>query len=105
MRLPVFGQKIQPIERTDETISRKGFLQMKDQEFYRSSRVYGTQLFGVSSAQIHKYVLDPLAALVMQQQAAEANQQLTYGSDVLKPGQGVLQGSVGDEQTMDSVDQ
>ena len=41
----------------------------------------------------------------MQQQAAEANQQLTYGSDVLKPGQGVLQGSVGDEQTMDSVDQ
>lgn len=52
---------------------------MKDQEFYRSSRVYGTQLFGVSQAQLHKYVLDPLAALVMQQQAAEANQQLVYG--------------------------
>lgn len=77
---------------------------MKDQEFYRSSRVYGTQLFGVSQAQLHKYVLDPLAALVMQQQAAEANQQLVYGQDMLKAGPSGVSGVGGEEQTIDSVD-
>ena len=47
-------------------MSRKGFLKMKDAEFYRSPRVYGTQLFGGSQVHLHKYVLDPLASLVMQ---------------------------------------
>ena len=48
VRLPVFGQSINLIERNDETISRKGFLAMKDQEFFKSPRIYGTQIFGAS---------------------------------------------------------
>ena len=39
---------------------------MKDAEFFKSPRIYGTQIFGVSQANLHKYVLDPLTALVMQ---------------------------------------
>jgi len=39
---------------------------MKDKEFYTSSRVFGSQVFGVTNAQQHKYVLDPVASLVMQ---------------------------------------
>ena len=66
VRLPVFGRKVNPIERTDESISRKGFLLMKDQEFYTSTRVFGNQVFGVSNAHQHKYVLDPVASMVMQ---------------------------------------
>jgi hypothetical protein len=68
VRLPVFGSSIKPVERTDENVSRKGFLLMKDKEFYTSTRVFGSQVFGVTNAQEHKYVLDPVASLVMQQQ-------------------------------------
>ena len=50
VRLPVFGQKVQPVERTDETMSRAGFLKMKDQEFYASGRAFGNHVFGVSNA-------------------------------------------------------
>ena len=47
---------------------------MKDREFISSTRVFGNQDFGFTSAQHHKYVLDPVASLVMQhnQAAAEA---------------------------------
>ena len=39
---------------------------MKDKEFYTSARVFGSNVFGVTNAQQHKYVLDPLANLLMQ---------------------------------------
>ena len=65
MRLPVFGASVKPIVRTEESISRKGFLLMKDKEFYTSSGVFGREVFGVRNAQEHKYVLDPVASLVM----------------------------------------
>lgn len=68
MRLPIFGSKANIIERTDETQSMKGFLQMKDQEFYYSAKVFGNQAFGVLNAQQHKYVLDPVASMFMHHQ-------------------------------------
>ena len=51
---------------------------MKDKEFLASGNVYGTQIFGVSQAQLARYVLDPLASLVMQHQQAEPAPQLMF---------------------------
>lgn len=53
---------------------------MKDKEFYTSTRVFGSQVFGVTNAQEHKYVLDPVASLVMahQQQQMERSNQNNY---------------------------
>lgn len=53
VRIPIFGQKIKPTERTEESISKKGYLLMKDAELY-SQRIRGP---------IHKYKLDPNSTL------------------------------------------
>ena len=72
VRLPIFGRSVKPIERTDESMSRKGYHMMKDREFISSTRVFGNQDFGFTNAQHHKYVLDPVASLVMQHNQAAA---------------------------------
>ena len=53
VRIPIFGQQIKPKERTEESISKKGYLLMKDAELY-SQRIRGP---------IHKYKLDPNSTL------------------------------------------
>ena len=59
---------------------------MKDKEFLASSNVYGTQIFGVSQAQLARYVLDPLSSLVMQHQQAEPAAQLLFVQDTATKG-------------------
>lgn len=69
MRLPVFGQSAKLIERNDETTSRKGYLSMKDQEFYTSQKGIVNSYFGIPNIPNHKYVLDPAATLAMRNHA------------------------------------
>ena len=57
VRLPVFGLKANIMQRTEENISKKNYLLMKDGEFYTNSRLLGQQ--GYSNFANHKYVLDP----------------------------------------------
>lgn len=49
VRLPILGQQ-QPIhERTKESISRKGFQEMKDTEFYNSRRLHEPYLSNLTN--------------------------------------------------------
>ena len=66
VRLPVFGQSAALVERTKESVTNKGYLEMKDKEFYtaQNSNLYGNPYFGMH-ATAHKYVLDPVATLVL----------------------------------------
>ena len=62
VRLPVFGRKENIIERTEDSISKKGYLHMKDSEFFQSARILGGGLnLNTNHPLNHKYVLDPLA--------------------------------------------
>lgn len=65
VRLPVFGRPAQIVERSKETMSKKEFLTMKDNEWYTQRKVFGNQLFGMNNATSHKYKLDPVATMVM----------------------------------------
>lgn len=59
VRLPILGQQ-QPLhERNKETISRKGFQQMKDLDFYSSRRLNEPYVSNLMDANLQKYVLDP----------------------------------------------
>ena len=46
-------------ERNKETISRKGFLQMKESEFYSSRRLNEPYISNLMDVNLQKYVLDP----------------------------------------------
>ncbi len=45
------------MERTEENVSKKNYLLMKDGEFYANPRLLGQA--GFSNPANHKYVLDP----------------------------------------------
>lgn len=107
VRMPVFGRSVKPIERTEESISRKGYLLMKDSEFYTSSRVFTNQVFGVSNALQHKYVLDPVAFVVIsQQENAQLLMQQQVDPALFSKGQPptLPQTQGGVENTIDSVE-
>lgn len=63
VRLPILGQQIRPIMRDkDNFIDRKGYVLMKDSEFFSSSgrridHLYKGQL--IDNETLKKYVLDP----------------------------------------------
>ena len=57
VRLPVFGKKATIMERTDENISKKNYLMMKDGEFYTNFRLLGRE--GYTNYVNHKYRIDP----------------------------------------------
>ena len=107
VRMPVFGRSVKPIERTEESISRKGYLLMKDSEIYTSSRVFTNQVFGVSNALQHKYVLDPVAFVVIsQQENAQLLMQQQVDPALFSKGQPptLPQTQGGVENTIDSVE-
>ena len=57
VRIPIFGRKANIMERTEENVSKKNYLLMKDGEFYANPRLLGQA--GFSNPANHKYVLDP----------------------------------------------
>lgn len=57
VRLPIFGRKANIMERTDDNVSKKNYLLMKDGEFYANPRLLGQA--GYNNPANHKYVLDP----------------------------------------------
>lgn len=61
----MLGRSANIVERSKETMSRKEFLTMKDNEFFSQRKVFGNQLFGVPNTTSHKYKLDPVATMVM----------------------------------------
>lgn len=66
VRLPVFGRRENLIERTKDSISKKGYLLMKDSEFLSSQRILGNQNLPIVQQSInHKYVLDPAHSIVL----------------------------------------
>ena len=65
VRLPVIGRPAMLIERSKETMSKKDFLMMKDNEFYAQEKSYTGQFFGLNNATAHKYKLDPVATMVL----------------------------------------
>ena len=56
VRIPVFGKKANIIERTPESISKKGYLLMKDSEFYTNPRIMTSN--GFRNLANHRYILD-----------------------------------------------
>ena len=66
VRLPVLGRSANLIERSKETMSRKDFLMMKDNEFYTQEKSYNGQFFGLNNATLHMYKLDPVATHILQ---------------------------------------
>jgi hypothetical protein len=56
VRIPVFGKKANIIERTPASISKKGYLLMKDSEFYTNPRIMTAN--GFRNLANHRYVLD-----------------------------------------------
>ena len=65
VRLPIFGRKEKIVERTRDSISKKGYLLKASHQF--------------STA--HKYVLDPAHSLVMKSTAGGS----LHGADMLPP--------------------
>ena len=57
--MPILGVKHQIHERNKETLSRKGFIQMKDTDFYSSRRLNEPYVSNLMNESLQKYVLDP----------------------------------------------
>ena len=105
VRLPVFGRSEPIIERTKESISNKGYLLMKDSEFYTNSRILAPgQNLNINQGIAHKYILDPTHSLVMKSTAGGSVQ----GPDMLPPqhlkASLDMNQSAKVEETLDSMD-
>ena len=86
IRLPIFGRQMEMIERNEKSIKNRGYLIMRDKEYY--SR-------GIGLVSKHKYKLDPNMTNYLAQQQAEAAERRNTKMDGSQP-------STKDERSLES---